>query len=78
MTFAFIHVNFTYKLFLPQGILGDEAVKVFQGMVSWQMNLLAAELYIAATTFGGKFVGFQKWFKNLFHYAPQDKFYWSV
>ena len=78
MTFAFIHVNVTYKFLLPIETLSPYSITAFQSLVSWQANLLIVELYMAATSFSGKFIGFKKWFKNLFHYAPQDKFYWSV
>lgn len=75
MTFAFIHVNLTYKLI---GVyhLDIVQVKIMQSMVSWMANLLVVEIYLAGTTHTGKFLGFKKWFKNMFSRSKFDKFFW--
>ena len=65
LTFAFIHVNFTYLLLPIYGHLTIVWVKVMQSMVSWMANLLLVEIYLAATTFKGKFVGTTSFRKNL-------------
>ncbi|MBI1300414.1 MAG: DUF2306 domain-containing protein [Alphaproteobacteria bacterium] len=76
MTLAFIHVNLTYKFFLPFDAMSFNAIKVMQSMVSWMGNLFIIEFYIAATAPNGRFLGFSQWGKNLLSIAPQDKYYW--
>lgn len=78
MTFAFVHVNFTYKIFLPYEHLSVGGIKAFQSMISWQANLLYVEIYLAATTYVGKYVGSKRWLKNLSSYSVHDKFYWHA
>lgn len=78
MTFAFVHVNLTYRLLLPYDLLSEESIKVFQSMVSWMTNLMIAEIYLAGTTHGGKFIGLRKWAGNMLQYCPVDRFHWNV
>lgn len=78
MTFAFVHVNLTYKLFLPYHLLSPVGVKVFQSMVSWQANLLLVELYLAATTVNGRFVGWRQWTRSLSTWSKYDRFYTNL
>ncbi len=75
MTFAFVHVNLTYKHLLPYEMFTLQGVRTFQSMISWQFNLMCVELYLAATSHTGRFLGFRTWAHNLTHFAPQDKFY---
>lgn len=78
MTYAFVHVNFTYPLFLPYEALGSEGVKVFMSMISWMVNLFLIEIYLAATNHQGKFWGFKRWGKTLtMRYSKLDRFYWN-
>ncbi|MGM0422461.1 MAG: DUF2306 domain-containing protein [Pseudomonadota bacterium] len=65
MTFAFIHVNITFSFFLPYATLSLQGVQAFQSMVSWQVNLLLVEVYLAATSHTGRFLGYRKWRDNL-------------
>lgn len=81
MTFAFVHVNFTFKMLGVYSILEayPVLVKVMQSMVSWMSNLVIIEIYLAATTFKGKFVGKQMWFDNLFNKNRfQIKRHWNA
>lgn len=78
VTYAFVHVNFTYPLILPYEALGPEGVKVFMSMISWMTNLFLVEIYLAATNHQGKFWGFKRWFKTLSsRYNKLDRFYWN-
>lgn len=67
MTFAFVHVNCTYKLLGIYGMLVEYPViiKIMQSVVSWSINLIIVELYLAATTVNGKFIGSEKFWNNL-------------
>jgi hypothetical protein len=76
MTFAFIHVNLTYKLTGVYIFLEFEQVRIMQSMVSWMADLLIVEIYLAGTTHTGKFLGFKKWFHNLTSTSKFDRFYW--
>lgn len=78
MTFAFVHVNLTYKFLLPYELLSHAGVKVFQSMISWMFNLFVVEIYLAATTHIGRFVGFKRWMRTLFTRSKLDKFYFSI
>ncbi len=75
MTFAFIHVNVTYKLLFPFGISSPVTAKVMQSMVSWQFNLLIAELYIEATTFKGRWKHIKPFFNCSVRFSKEDRFY---
>lgn len=79
MTFAFVHVNFTFHLSGIYLLYNDLVfVKIMQSMASWMSNLLLVEIYLAGTTHTGKFLGFKKWFKNLTQWSKFDKFYWFL
>jgi len=75
MTFAFIHVNLTYKGLLPYEMFTMSGIQVFKSMVSWQFNLLLVEIYLAATTHTGRFVGMKRFFKHATTYSRFDQFY---
>lgn len=75
MSFAFIHVNLTYHLIGIYEMMDGVSIKVMQSMVSWQFNLFVVEIYLAATTFKGKFVGWKQWGKNLTWWAKDDRFF---
>ncbi|MCF8496665.1 MAG: DUF2306 domain-containing protein [Alphaproteobacteria bacterium] len=78
MTFAFVHVNLTYRLFLPYDSLSIISVKVFQSMISWQANLMCVEIYLAGTTTAGKFVGRETFIRNLTRWSKNDRFHWRA
>ena len=78
MTFAFVHVNLTYKFTLPYEHMSVEGIKAMQSMVSWLANLLLMELYMEATNVGGKWLGFKKFFKRTIKWSKEDKFYLSL
>lgn len=74
MTYAFVHVNLTYRLFLPYELLTIGGIKAFQSMISWLSGLLIVEIYMAATAPNGRYLGVKKWLKNLMKpYNSQDK-----
>jgi hypothetical protein len=75
MSFAFIHVNLTYHWIGIYEMMDGVSIKVMQSMVSWQFNLFVVEIYLAATTFKGKFVGWKQWAKNLTRWAKDDRFF---
>lgn len=77
MTFAFVHVNLTYPLFLPYGLLTTGGIKAFQSMVSWLFNLMVVELYLDGTNTAGRFLGWKKWLKNIFKINKDDRFYFK-
>jgi len=64
LTVAFIHVNLTFRIFV-YAYVGDLTEKVFQSILSWNMNLIIVELWLAATTYTGKRVGKDKFLSNL-------------
>ena len=68
MTFAFVHVNVTYPIFLVYVILEGQplAIKMMQSVVSWSFNLLIVEIYLAATNHQGSFISPKKFVKQLF------------
>tara|TARA_B100000029_G_scaffold368826_2_gene362584 strand:- start:114 stop:908 length:795 start_codon:yes stop_codon:yes gene_type:complete len=77
MTYAFVHVNFTYNLLPFYQHLSVDIQKVMQSMISWQANLLFIEVFLLLTTFKGRFIGFKN-FKSCLHlYSPEDKLYLS-
>ena len=65
MTFAFVHVNFTYYALHIYDLLHGIWVTAFQCMVSWMINLVIAEIYIAATNYRGNFVPRARFIPNL-------------
>lgn len=76
VTFAFVHVNLTYKLILPPyDTMSRDTIKALQSMASWQFNLLVMELYLCATSFAGRFVGWKKFGKNLISLSRDDRMY---
>lgn len=75
LTFAFVHVNLTYKFLLPYEHMSIGAIKAMQSMVSWQFNLLLVELYLEATTFKGRWQGWGKFLARTIRPSPEDKFY---
>ncbi len=75
LTFAFVHVNLTYKLLLPYEQLTVQGIKAFQSMVSWQGNLMLVEIYLAATTHTGRFTGWKKFLRHATTWSRFDKFY---
>ena len=75
LTFAFVHVNLTYKFILPYEIMSVGAVKAMQSMVSWQFNLLLVELYLEATSFKGRWQGWGKFAQRTLRWSPEDNFY---
>lgn len=83
MTFAFVHVNFTFHLLLPGYIIfGEEMTlqgrRAMQSMVSWMFNLFVVEFYLAATSHKGEFLGFKRWGTILtMRYNKLDRFYWG-
>ncbi len=77
VTYAFVHVNMTYKLFLPFHLLSPNAISVFFSMVSWMTNLLLVEIYLASVNHKGEFWGFARWKKTLLSRNKADKIYWS-
>ncbi len=77
MTFAFMHVNMTWKLILPYEIMSIDAIKVMQSMVSWLLNLFIIEIYLSATSFKGRFLGFKKWKKQFLKRPTDDRIYLS-
>ena len=79
MTFAFVHVNLTFKAMMDYDTMNPYTMRTMQSMVSWQMNLLIVEIYLAATTHQGKFIGMERWGKNLRKpFNSLDRFYWRV
>ncbi len=79
MTFAFVHVNLTFKFFLDYETMNPYTMRALQSMVSWQSNLLLVELYIAATSHQGQFLGWAGFKKNLTkRFNTLDRFYWKV
>lgn len=78
MTFAFIHVNLTYKLLLPLEYFTIEGLQAFRGMVSWLFNLFLMELYLASTTHTGQLVTWKIFKKNATRRSPQDRAYFSI
>lgn len=71
LTFAFFIVQM-YKLFLFPFVvivfdvqIQSMSIKVMQSYVSWLANWFVVELYLAGTTFNGRFVGWGQFFKNL-------------
>ncbi len=77
MTVAFLHVNLTFKHLVPMQDLTLDGQKAMNSMVSWLSGLMIVELYLAGTTFGGRYLGLKKWAKNLTRLAPEDIPYWS-
>lgn len=77
MTYAFVHVNMTWKLILPFEYMSHDAIKVMQSMVSWMFNLFLIELYLEATSFNGRFLGIRKWIKNSLRLSRDDRIYLS-
>ncbi len=75
MTFAFVHVNMTWKLILPFEYMSHDAIKIMQSMVSWMINLFLVEIYLAGTAFTGRFLGVSKWIHNLTHLSRDDRIY---
>ncbi len=76
VTFAFVHVGLSYKLFIPSGTFNAQGMQALQSMVSWLGNLLFAEIYLMSTRLNGQFKGFTRdW--RLF-YNPKDKVYLKV
>ena len=51
LTLAFVHVNFTFRVLWQY--LDPITIKVFQSMISWTMNLVFVEVYLAFTNFKG-------------------------
>ncbi len=80
MTYAFVHVNLTYKFILPYEDLTLSGIQAFQSMVSWLSGLLIVEIYMAATAPNGRFLGKEKWLRNLVKpFNKQDKFlFWPL
>lgn len=78
MTFAFVHVNLTYRLVLPYELMSTEAIKVMQSMVSWQMNWFLVEIYLALTSPAGKFMKPQLIWQRLQFWSSQDKIIWPL
>lgn len=65
-TYAFVNVKM-YGMIL-NGIAAEVhplIVKILQSCFSWMSNLLVAEVYLAATTYLGVYVGHKLFFKNL-------------
>ncbi len=77
MTFAFMHVNMTFKLLLPYDQMSVDAMKAMQSMASWLINLFIIEIYLSATGFTGRFVGLEKWKTNISKYSKADRIYLS-
>lgn len=75
MSFAFIHVNVTYHWIGIYDMMEPISIKVMQSMVSWMFDLFVIEIYLASTTFKGKFVGWKQWGKNLTWWAKEDRFF---
>lgn len=80
MTFAFVHVNFTYHILIPEIMvtMNPYGLKALQSQVSWLANLFIVEIYLAAVSHKGQFWGFKRWGKTLFtRYNKADKMYFS-
>lgn len=56
MTFAFVNVNFTFKILNAYQLLelNDLGVKIMQSYVSWIMNLIIVEIYLFCSSTSGK------------------------
>jgi hypothetical protein len=79
MTFAFVHVNFTYHwIGVYEGFFDPVGIKVMQSMVSWMSGLFFVEIYLAATAVNGRFLGVKKWLYNMTHHSPYDRVYWRM
>ena len=68
VTFAFVHVGLTFKLFLPYEQFTPQGVQAFQSMVSWLMNLLCVEIYLLISDQNGNIT-----FKKPFFTSVYDK-----
>jgi len=51
-TVAFIHVNLTFQPLYEY--IGPITEKFFQSVLSWNINLVLVEIWLAATTYTGK------------------------
>lgn len=80
LTFAFVHVNFTYPFFDLYAMfeVGPVGAKVMQSMLSWIPNLVLVEFYLAATSASGKFLGWKRWWQNLQSLDYLSGVYWTV
>lgn len=65
-TYAFVNVKvYTYVFALLGQPFQPLMVKIFQSCISWMSNLLLVEIYLAATTYLGVYVGRKLFAKNL-------------
>lgn len=77
MSFAFVHVNLTYKLLLPYEAMSFTAVKVMQSMVSWMFNLMFVEIFLCVRSFKNRAEPRSVIIKNFTTYNKHDRFYWK-
>lgn len=65
-TYAFVNIKiYGYLLIMAGSPFPLLVVKTLQSCVSWMSNLLIAEVYLAATTYLGVYVGRKVFIKNL-------------
>ncbi len=78
MTYAFVHVNFTYKLLGLSYIPNGEIIKTLQSLISWLFNLMIIEIYLASTAPNGRSLTLKQWGKNMINpFNGQDKMYFG-
>lgn len=78
-TYAFINIKiYGFLLIVSGSPFSPLTVKILQSCVSWMSNLLLVEVYLAATTYMGVYIGRKMLLKNLSYLPLKITFLLSI